>query len=212
VYREGTWPHHRIGSFGEIGPLPDGLVKPEKDNHGKGTNGRKMRIAKQEDWNTEPMPPERTSIYMDRAFTIGETEIIRRGLVPEQMEDKWFIYWNDGKLFFHRSWTGYCIYVVHFRDEDGSCRMVGADVNRDPDQYAGTSDEEDAGMIHYLVDLLLLHRSGAFPGSGGTPEETALLNWSIVGRAMLGLHPGPDSSVPAEEASKVENEERGEGV
>ena len=22
------------------------------------------------------------------------------------MEDKWFIYWKDDALFFHRSWTG----------------------------------------------------------------------------------------------------------
>jgi len=33
------------------------------------------------------------------------------GLVPEEIEDKWFIYWEDDTLFFHRSWTGNCIYV-----------------------------------------------------------------------------------------------------
>ena len=30
------------------------------------------------------------------------------------MEDKWFIYWKEGMLFFQRSWTGFCIYVVRF--------------------------------------------------------------------------------------------------
>ena len=34
---------------------------------------------------------------------------IRAGHIPEMMEDKWFIYWQDDRLFFHRSWTGYCI-------------------------------------------------------------------------------------------------------
>ncbi len=153
-----------------------------------------MRTAKQEDWKTEPLPPERTSIALDLVFTMEETEIIRRGLIPVQMEDKWFIYWKDGTLFFHRSWTGHCIYVVHFIEEGDSCRMVRADVNRDPDQYGETSEEEDAGMVPYLVNLLLLHRNGAFPGSGETPEETALLNWSQVGRAMLGKHPGMDDN------------------
>ena len=51
---------------------------------------------------------------LDRVFSPQDMDRIRRGVVPEAMEDKWFIYWKEGMLFFQRSWTGFCIYVVHF--------------------------------------------------------------------------------------------------
>ena len=116
-------------------------------------------------------------------------ECIRRGLVPEQMEDKWFIFWEDDTLFFHRSWTGFCIYVVHFKCDEGPCQMVSAEVNRDPAQYSGVSEERDAKMISYLVDLLLLHRTAKLPSEEAQPGVRALENWSLVGRAALGEHP-----------------------
>ncbi len=117
---------------------------------------------------------------------------IRRGLVPEQMEDKWFIYWKDDALFFHRSWTGFCIYVVRFAAKGDSFGMTEADVNRDTEQYEEASDERDAEMISYLVDVLLLHQEAAFPSNEPSSEKQALMNWSQVGRAMLGQHPNDE--------------------
>ena len=117
---------------------------------------------------------------------------IRRGLMPEQMEDKWFIFWEDDTLFFHRSWTGFCIYVVHFACDEDPCRMINAEVNRDPAQYTGVSDERDAKQVSYLVDLLLLQQRVVFPTGEAKPEDNALETWSLVGRAMLGEHPKDD--------------------
>ena len=34
-----------------------------------------------------------------------------------QALDRWFIYFSRGGLYFHRSWTGFCIYVAHFMRE-----------------------------------------------------------------------------------------------
>jgi hypothetical protein len=70
--------------------------------------------------------------------------------------------------------------------------MVSADVNRDSAQYGGTSDEQDADMISYLVDALLLHQEAEFPSNEPSPEKRTLMNWSQVGRAMLGEHPNDD--------------------
>ena len=112
--------------------------------------------------------------------------------MSEQMEDKWFIYWKDDTLFFHRSWTGFCIYVIRFAVEGDSCRMIEADVNRDPKQYKETIDKRDVKMISYLVDVLLLHREAVFPSNEPSSEKRALINWSQVGRAMLGQHPNDE--------------------
>jgi len=117
---------------------------------------------------------------------------IREGLLPQQMEDKWFIYWQDDALYFHRSWTGFCIYVVRFAVEGNSFRVVEADVNRDPEQYGETDDARDAKMISFLIDLLLLRQRGDYPSKKSDPEMEALEQWSSVGRAMLGQHPKPE--------------------
>ena len=122
-----------------------------------------MHTARPTDWRAEALPSSRTTIGLDHTFSPQEMERIRRGVVPEEMEDKWFIYWQDDALFFHRSWTGFCIYVVRFAAEGGSYRMAEAHVNRDPSQYAETSDERDEKMIVYLVESLLLRRAAVFP-------------------------------------------------
>jgi len=110
------------------------------------------------------------------------------------MEDKWFIYWKDDALFFHRSWTGFCIYVVRFVAEGGSWKMTQAELNRNPKQYTETSAERDARMISYLVDVLLLHKDSEFPSKEPSSEKSALMNWSQVGRAMLGQHPNDEDT------------------
>ena len=108
------------------------------------------------DWDTEPLPEEWTTIALDRAFSPSEMDRIRAGHIPEMMEDRWFVYWQDDTLDFHRSWTGHCIYVVHFRAEGEGGRMVRADVNRDRRQYQLAEDREDARTISHLIDILLL--------------------------------------------------------
>jgi len=72
--------------------------------------------------------------------------------------------------------------------------MVEADVNRDPSQYKGPNDERDTRMISYLVEVLLLHREVAFLSDDLYSEKRVLMNWSQVGRAMLGKHPNTERS------------------
>jgi len=152
-----------------------------------------MKRAKRTDWEIKPLPSRRATVSLNRSFEPHEMERIRRGLVPEQMEDKWFIFWEDDALLFHRSWTGHCIYVVRFLCSESLCRMVSAEVNRDPAQYGGDSDERDAKLISYLVDRLLLRRWAMFADGEAKPGESALEDWSLIGRAALGEHPNDDS-------------------
>ena len=145
-----------------------------------------MRHAQPGDWNTEPLPAAVAIIPLDRRFTPEEMRRIEAGLVPEEMEDKWFIYWHDDHLYFHRSWTGFCVYVIRFERDGRSARMVEARVNRDSEQYSETSDSRDAALIDYLIDVLLLRQHAEFPAGPFDADEAALAEWSEVGRAMLG--------------------------
>ena len=112
---------------------------------------------------------------------------IRQGLIPEQMEDKWFIYWKDEQLFLHRSWTGHCIYVARFREESGGATLTEAEMNRDPDQYNSQEDSDEKATLLRLIDVLLL-RKPASRRPEGKPEEV-VLDWGSMGRAILGEHP-----------------------
>ena len=151
-----------------------------------------MKTVKQSDWQTQPLPAEKSTVPLDRRFSEDEVQRLRLGLVPQEMEDKWFVYWQDDTLFFHRSWTGNCIYAVRFARDGDSYRMVEADVNRHPDQYTETDDDRDARLISYLIDVLLLAREAPFPGDEVDPQRQAIMKWSLVGRAMLGEHPRQD--------------------
>ena len=113
------------------------------------------KIVKQSDWRNAPLPEKRTIIHLDRAYSSEEMEIIRKGVLPEEMEDRWFVYWQNDRLYFHRSWTGFCIFVVHFKPENDCYRIADVDVNRDEEQYNSLGDEEDKESILQLFDDIL---------------------------------------------------------
>ncbi len=130
-----------------------------------------QRPAKPTDWQTKPLPDQQAQISLDRDFSPDEIVRIQHGLIPEQMEDKWFIYWEDNQLFFHRSWTGYCVYIVEFATTDEGGTMIAARINRDPDQYRSPDNAYDAEMISCLIDARLLHRPASFPSTQDSTEN-----------------------------------------
>ncbi len=145
-----------------------------------------MDIAKPTDWETFPLPANRIAIPLDRRFSKEEMERIRRGAVPEVMEDKWFVYWQEDRLYFHRSWTGRCIYVVRFEEEEDGFRMVEAYVNGDREEYNKSDFSDEPARISYLIDVLLLRIPSKYPTTITDEVEQFLNNWVQVGRAMFG--------------------------
>ncbi len=139
------------------------------------------------DWNTEPFPAQHTVLSIDRTYSDAEMSQIRRGLLPEQMEDKWFIYFEGDTLHMHRSWTGYEIYAVRFKPHAGQWRIAEARVNRDPGQYKETDDRRDEELVVFLIDLLLLSQIHTMPSkaTGKGDAEHAVWLWSLAGRALF---------------------------
>jgi len=148
-----------------------------------------MKTAGPTDWNAKSMPDLNATIPLGLLYHKKQLMLMRRGVVPREMEDKWFVYWKDDCLHFHRSWTGFCVYIVRFEVEDMGAKAVEAVVNRDPDQYGSTDDLFDAQMIAYLISVLLLRRPAKFPTRSKDKRRSALEKWSQVGRAGFGEHP-----------------------
>jgi hypothetical protein len=61
-------------------------------------------------WKTLPLPQLRVPLEFSAEFNDMETKALIQSLLPHAMEDKWFIYFDQGWLLFHRSWTGAAIY------------------------------------------------------------------------------------------------------
>ncbi len=105
-------------------------------------------VALRGDWKTKPMPKRHETFVLNRTFSEEEMNALRRGNVPQAMEDKWFWYMEGATLWAHRSWTGHCIFRIDFR-EDGHHLVT---VNRDPRQYKSAGTEEDAASLNRLLD------------------------------------------------------------
>ncbi len=115
--------------------------------------------ATRDDWKRKPLPEKRATLPLGQPYSAEEFSLIQRGLVPQRLEDQWFIFYEGDALFFHRSWTGDCIYVVHFHATGDEMRATYADINREPSQYSETDDQRDRERVLELIDVLLLQRS-----------------------------------------------------
>ena len=108
-----------------------------------------MKIATRDDWNIKEMPEKRDTFTLEREFTEDQIAALRRGNIPQEMEDKWFWFMEGDTLYAHRSWTGICVYIVEFSFQDNRHKVT---VNRDPEQYGGDSVEEDRKSFNRLLD------------------------------------------------------------
>lgn len=104
--------------------------------------------ATKEDWETSPMPEKNASFTFWRHFTKKQLACLRRGHIPDCMEDRWFSYCEGNKLYIHRSWSGSCIYIVALSPVLGRHRVT---VNRDEQQYTCTDIREDKQEVDMLL-------------------------------------------------------------
>ena len=107
------------------------------------------KIAQKADWQTEPMPAQNAKFQLKRHFTKEQMAALVKGNIPQEMEDKWFWYYEDGKLYAHRSWTGFCIYIIAF---DCATDVHNITVNRNSEQYKCTDIADDVASLNHLLD------------------------------------------------------------
>ena len=109
---------------------------------------KKRTAAKKSDWTTQKMPQQHTTFAIQQEISRAEMEELKLGGIPREMEDKWFWYFEDGKLYIHRSWTGFCIYILSFTPDS---RWIAVTVNRDPQQYRSKGIAGDVEQLNRLL-------------------------------------------------------------
>jgi hypothetical protein len=130
------------------------------------------------------MPEARVRLGYGRSLDRDQQARVVRGLVPREMEDKWFVYYDEPWLYFHRSWTGLCVYAVRLHAQGEGSVVEEAWANRAPEEYRETDDAHDVALLSFLVDALLLGLRTPFPVRAGVdPKKASRLMHHVVGHA-----------------------------
>lgn len=122
-------------------------------------------------WKHEPFTEGRPLAFSGE-FNRTELSLLKKGIIPEQMEDKWFVYYDDPYLFFHRSWTGKPVYRVELKTNQNkvivsealwAVEFAAAD-NADPTYQSR--------LLDFLISNLLLKKNKPFPCPAEVKETT----------------------------------------
>ncbi|MFN8379568.1 MAG: hypothetical protein U0452_12950 [Anaerolineae bacterium] len=154
------------------------------------------RIARRSDWTTKPMSAKRTRIPVELHYSPAEMGFIRRGFIPQVMDEKWFIFFENQTLHFHRSWTGYEILRAQFHAQEGEYVVREIVACRDPELYKQSDDDYDVSQFQFLIDLVLLRDASALDKwqPGGAGPLGALNLWTVAGKAMFPPAPVGESA------------------
>jgi hypothetical protein len=121
------------------------------------------------EWKLRKMPKSHATIRVSRRFSAWEIEKIKLGFRPPDMDYKWFIFYEQDRLYIQRSWTGDCIYVVRFENEGQDYMACEVQANRNPKQHRESDDSYDARMAFWLIDIALLGRDTEMPHPPNSP-------------------------------------------
>ena len=147
-----------------------------------------MTMATRTSWKNEPIDnPKRIALSLH--FTEEQFAKLREGLIPEQMEDKWFIFYEDGWLYFHRSWTGYGIYKAHLiKDTDGYA-IQEYWVESNPDKYQSQGEVPDWETLLFLIaqGLLGMNVNELYTHKNLHSDSDVLNAWGLFGNMLFGV-------------------------
>jgi hypothetical protein len=136
-------------------------------------------VATKDRWKRIPFTSG-IAIPLEATYSHEELDKLCAGFVPEVMEDKWFIYFEDPYLFLHRSWTGHPVYRVKFAPSSEGVSVVEALCVSGAVEETGP--EYQANLLDFLISNLLLGKAKPFPVPPGAWEaRPGLLQHVVAG-------------------------------
>ena len=143
----------------------------------------------------EDFPEKYASFMLNKELTNKEYELLERGFIPLQQEDKWYIYVEDAWIYFHRSWTGHARYKTKIEKSATGYLLTETCINEDTPpssitftNFSMTNFPNDIDfaktLVTYLVDRILLRKDILFPKvEEFSAEENFAYRFHLVGRA-----------------------------
>ena len=114
------------------------------------------KIATRKSHSVYPFSRKRQLIPFERSFTVEEFERVKLGVIPQEMEDHWFIFFESRRqyIYFVRSWTGFCAYVARVEQINDNPRTTKAWASR---QYGSADVKDDAEILGMVIENVLLN-------------------------------------------------------
>jgi len=104
------------------------------------------------------MPQDKVILPIKQKYSKEEYNKLKQGFIPKVMEEKWFIYFEEQKLYFHRSWTGLCVYELNFIKDNGKYIISKGYLNgKIAEQRDSMSLKEEVNIVLSLIYILLLN-------------------------------------------------------
>ena len=116
--------------------------------------------ATKEDWKAKPPPEYLIQYELQLEYSQDEYDELMLGIVPEAMEDKWFIYSEDEWLYFHRSWSGVFIGKIRFRQE--GIKFITDELWVIPSEPSQNIILTESELFEILIGSLLLGRNTSY--------------------------------------------------
>lgn len=142
--------------------------------------------AERTSWKNYPIDnPKRITI--DLRFTESQLLRLKKGLIPQQMEDKWFIFFENDWLYFHRSWTGFGVYKVQIVKSEDSYAINEFWAERNTEKYKNDVDDFDIDTLSFLIarGLLGIDVNSTYASKYIKTEEDSIKGWSNFGNLLF---------------------------
>jgi len=140
-------------------------------------------VATRTSWKLQPVTSNVIVLPFERTYSQADMEQIKFGLVPRQMEDKWFIYYEDSTLYFHRSWTGFFVYSIPFVHNENNSSSSILNVNNNKEEYNSQNPVFEIDFADFLINALLLNKRVGFPKPRNMTDAEAAFIHDVVGYA-----------------------------
>ena len=87
-----------------------------KDEYFERERQSKFQRVTKDDWDIKPMTNNTKELKIDIKLTDEELEYVKLGHKPLEMEDHFFMYYddNDNSINYYRSWTGIQVYKAYY--------------------------------------------------------------------------------------------------
>lgn len=129
-----------------------GLGNMSKQFNGENPMPQKTKVAKSTNWKTEPMPTTDISrIEVNISVTEEDMLIIRKGHIPEAMEDHWFMYCDDEYIRYYRSWSGMCAFEAHFHKKENQYVIDEICINQALVEFGVNGDKTGVALFLHLL-------------------------------------------------------------
>ena len=142
------------------------------------------KAATRTSWEAKEIDLPKT-ISLKIHFTPRQFNLIKQGLIPKQMEDKWFIFYENRFLYMHRSWTGFGIYKAEIIKKGEFYAFDEFMTERNKEKNSNEDDEADKDIFVNLIAGGLLGIPARILHNKPNNDTNLLSDWSTYGSLLL---------------------------